>query len=137
MASCGVAGGHTLGVLETIVLSMSTTPSYSAAAAAAELISAWQRYEREKGGLRITWGAEKFFGDGHWRTPDAWPRKQENQKRPFDPCALQPIVVDRRDDKIDKFFGIKPGDLDRWRESETAASQSHRQSILHLIAKDD
>jgi hypothetical protein len=107
---------HTRLAIEDVVRAMSAKPGYSPAATQRLLIEAWQRYEREQSQLRIVWGAEKFFSDGHWRTPEAWQRKQEDQKRPFDPCALQPIVIDDWTSKIDECFGIKPGDLDLWRE---------------------
>ena len=44
-----------------------------------EMEGAYRFYEQEKPGLRIQWGPAKFFGDGHWRTPESWPRKQKTR----------------------------------------------------------
>ena len=44
-----------------------------------EAVLAWKNFvaERRKGVLEIEWGAEKFYGEGHWRDPPAsWPRKK-------------------------------------------------------------
>lgn len=45
---------------------------------AAEMETAWRYYEEVKPTLKITWGNRLFFGDGHWRNPDAWQRKEGN-----------------------------------------------------------
>jgi hypothetical protein len=119
MAGCGIAGMHTRRVLQTIVLSISLRPGYSPDATRGMLIAAWQRYEQLKPELRITWGAEKFFGDGHWRTPDAWPRKEEGRKRPFDPCARQEAPVDMSA----QVFEIKSGDMARWHEKRARGEE--------------
>jgi hypothetical protein len=42
---------------------------------AAELTASIEAYRAEKPRLRITWGLEKFIGEGHWRDPTSWPRK--------------------------------------------------------------
>jgi hypothetical protein len=106
MVKCGIGGMHTRMVLEAVVRSMAGKAGYSPACVCSQLIQSWQDYERLKPQLRITWGAEKFFGDGHWRTPDAWPRKDEGQKGPIDPCARQETQP-----------GIQPGAIARWREA--------------------
>jgi hypothetical protein len=104
MKICGIAGLHTRRVLEAVVQSMASAPGYSPAVAEAQLVKAWRDYERQKPELRITWGAEKFFGDGHWRTPEAWPRKA-SQKLP-DPCA--------REDESPR---IHPEEVARWKQA--------------------
>jgi hypothetical protein len=43
---------------------------------AAELTASIRFYREEKPKLRITWGLEKFIGEGHWRDPRGWPRKE-------------------------------------------------------------
>ena len=45
---------------------------------AANLERAVRRYNQEKGNLQIQWGLEKFIGEGMWRDPDSWPRKNGN-----------------------------------------------------------
>ena len=44
-----------------------------------EMESAYRYYLQEKPHLRITWGPAKFFGDGHWRDPPGWPRKEKSR----------------------------------------------------------
>jgi hypothetical protein len=46
---------------------------------ALEMEAAYRFYEQEKPTLRITWGPAKFFGDGHWRNPEGWPRKEKTR----------------------------------------------------------
>lgn len=48
---------------------------------AVEMEAAYRFYEQEKPNLRIQWGTAKFFGDGHWRNPDSWPRKQKSRNQ--------------------------------------------------------
>jgi hypothetical protein len=128
--------------------------------AQAQLVAAWQLYEQLKPALRITWGAEKFFGDGHWRTPDAWPRKEEAQKRPFDPCAHGAAVgrVERTRSAFrkaaiasaesgdgfdvatrdgDAMVGIQPGDIARWREKRARGEElpAHRAFALDRMTQ--
>lgn len=43
---------------------------------AAEIAGSIQAYRTEKPKLQITWGLEKFIGEGHWRDPTGWPRKE-------------------------------------------------------------
>jgi uncharacterized protein YdaU (DUF1376 family) len=45
-----------------------------------EMEGAYRFYLQEKPGLRIAWGPAKFFGDGHWRDPTGWPRKQKSRQ---------------------------------------------------------
>ncbi len=47
---------------------------------AVDMEAAYRFYDQEKPKLRITWGPAKFFGEGHWRNPDAWPRKEERKQ---------------------------------------------------------
>lgn len=44
-----------------------------------EMEAAYRFYEQEKPKLRIAWGPSKFFGDGHWRNPEGWPRKGKSR----------------------------------------------------------
>lgn len=46
-----------------------------------EMEAAYRFFEQEKPTLRITWGPAKFFGDGHWRNPDGWPRKTKSRAK--------------------------------------------------------
>lgn len=46
---------------------------------AVEMEAAYRFFEQEKPNLRIQWGPAKFFGDGHWRNPDGWPRKAKTR----------------------------------------------------------
>lgn len=39
------------------------------------MIAVWRLYESSKPNMRITWGAEAFFGDGHYQNPNGWPMK--------------------------------------------------------------
>jgi hypothetical protein len=43
---------------------------------AEQAIKAWAEYGAVKSQLDYQWGAEKFYGDGHWKTPDTWPYSQ-------------------------------------------------------------
>lgn len=45
-----------------------------------EMEAAYRFYDQEKPALRITWGPANFFGQGHWRNPDGWPRKQQSRQ---------------------------------------------------------
>jgi uncharacterized protein YdaU (DUF1376 family) len=40
------------------------------------LVSAWQRFKAAAPHLEYLWGAEKFFGEGHWKDESAWPWKE-------------------------------------------------------------
>ena len=46
---------------------------------AVEMEAAWRFYTQEKPQLRIQWGPAKFFGEGHWRDPTTWPRKEKTR----------------------------------------------------------
>jgi uncharacterized protein YdaU (DUF1376 family) len=48
---------------------------------AAELTASIRFYREEKPKLRITWGLEKFIGEGHWRDPRGWPRKESTASK--------------------------------------------------------
>lgn len=39
------------------------------------MVSSWQQYELARSTLEYAVGAEKFFGEGVWLNPAAWPRK--------------------------------------------------------------
>ena len=45
---------------------------------AVEMEASYRLYEQEKPSLQIHWNPKSFFGDGHWRNPGAWPRKNGN-----------------------------------------------------------
>lgn len=46
-----------------------------------EMEAAYRFYLQEKPFLRIAWGPANFFGQGHWREPDSWPRKEKSRQR--------------------------------------------------------
>lgn len=46
-----------------------------------EMEAAYQYYLQEKPNLRIQWGPANFFGQGHWRDPNAWPRKAKTRQQ--------------------------------------------------------
>ena len=46
---------------------------------AVEMEAAYRYFEQEKPNLRIQWGPAAFFGDGHWRNPNGWPRKAKDK----------------------------------------------------------
>jgi uncharacterized protein YdaU (DUF1376 family) len=45
---------------------------------AVEMEAAYRFFEQEKPTLRIQWNPKSFFGDGHWRNPEGWPRKAKS-----------------------------------------------------------
>jgi hypothetical protein len=131
LQECALSGMHTRLALEGVVRAMSTRPGYSPDATREMLIAAWRRYEQMKPKLRIIWSAEKFFGDGHWRTPDAWPRKEEGQKGPFDPCAPHELQAD----KLDAVSGIRAGDIAQWRDKRARGEELPAQINFYLDRK--
>jgi hypothetical protein len=48
---------------------------------AEQAIKAWADYGAVKSQLDYQWGAEKFYGDGHWKTPDTWPYSQKKSSK--------------------------------------------------------
>jgi hypothetical protein len=48
---------------------------------AEQAIRAWADYGAVKSQLDYQWGAEKFYGDGHWKTPDTWPYSQAKSSK--------------------------------------------------------
>lgn len=44
-----------------------------------EMEVAYRLFQEEKPKLRFAWGPAKFFGEGHWRDPAAWPRKENRR----------------------------------------------------------
>jgi hypothetical protein len=42
---------------------------------------AWFRLQHERPNLEHAWGAEKFFGEGHWKDPMTWPWKKGKKLR--------------------------------------------------------
>ena len=41
-----------------------------------QMVDAYEKWISED--LKYRWGAAKFFGDGWWERPGAWPRKGED-----------------------------------------------------------
>jgi uncharacterized protein YdaU (DUF1376 family) len=39
------------------------------------MVAAWKHLEASRPKLEYAWGAETFFGEGHYKTPDGWPWK--------------------------------------------------------------
>jgi hypothetical protein len=51
---------------------------------AVEMEAAYRFYLQEKPTLRIQWGPANFFGQGHWRDPTGWPRKEKTRSEKID-----------------------------------------------------
>jgi hypothetical protein len=51
---------------------------------AVEMEAAYRFYLQEKPTLRIQWGPTNFFGQGHWRDPTGWPRKEKTRSEKID-----------------------------------------------------
>ena len=51
---------------------------------AVEMEASYRFYLQEKPNLKIQWGPAKFFGEGHWRDPAAWPRKEKTRQERID-----------------------------------------------------
>lgn len=50
------------------------------AAWADKMVAAWRHLEESRPKLEYAWGAETFFGEGHFKNPDGWPWKKDHRR---------------------------------------------------------
>jgi hypothetical protein len=75
LVETAIAGRWLRAVLEQVVSAEAKKPGYEPGALRDRMVESWKQFERAKAELEYTVGAEKFFGEGHWRDSTGWPWK--------------------------------------------------------------
>lgn len=76
----GLRGGYGPNSLNQVILDVVKIEAESGRdldSIMADMEAAYRLFEQEKPNLRYAWKPANFFGDGHWRDPKAWPRKED------------------------------------------------------------
>jgi hypothetical protein len=76
MQGCGFTSNKLAPVIRK-VLQRGADIGAEPATIALAMIEAWRKFMVQGDRLRFKWTAERFFGEGYWNKPDAWPWDQE------------------------------------------------------------
>jgi hypothetical protein len=47
-----------------------------------QMVTMWKKLQQNNSKLEYAWGAEKFFGEGHFRSSEQWPWKEGQKPKP-------------------------------------------------------
>lgn len=65
------------------------------------MLDAWREFKAARPRLEYPWGAEKFFGEGYWKTPEGWPWKPGQAPKPTGKPTRTALDVIREQEAAD------------------------------------
>jgi hypothetical protein len=79
MDTLRIAGRWTSVALEKVCrLELDADPQLTSTGLHDSMVQSYRRWQHERPDIFANWKTEDFFGDGHWRNPEQWPRRGIN-----------------------------------------------------------
>lgn len=76
MDTLKIAGRWTLVALEKVCrLELDSDPLLTSTGLHDSMVKSYTQWQHERPDIFANWKTEDFFGDGHWRNPENWPRR--------------------------------------------------------------
>jgi len=76
MDTLKIAGRWTLVALEKVCkLELDSDPLLTSTGLHDSMVKSYTQWQHERPDIFANWKTEDFFGDGHWRAPENWPRR--------------------------------------------------------------
>jgi hypothetical protein len=76
MDTLKIAGRWTLVALEKVCrLELDSDPLLTSTGLHDSMVRSYKQWQHERPDIFANWKTEDFFGDGHWRNPENWPRR--------------------------------------------------------------